>query len=562
MKTTIKTVTMCFLAAVLSGCNEKLEMPSGQEEQFHPHRYYIDQDAGRYYNTGHSESLAWESMDRINDYVWNPGDTILIKRGTSWDGTLQLRGSGTPEAPIVICAYGDENLPKPVINACGQSETVLIENVQYWELHDLHVTNKGTEENANRVGIRIIADEIEGGVMRHIHIVDCEVSDVYGTKCNHSVDGGGAAIFYHNKISAVQASAFDGLLIEGCHLYDCQRNGINGYIDTGERSKRKASKNVVFRNNLIENIPGDLILVNGCDDALVEGNVIRNCAKGDFDEANGTEAAAALWCMHSDGTVFRYNVVQDHRATWDGMAFDCDQNCVNTLFEYNISSGNEGGWLMLCPSDVEFNNGYAEHKGTIARYNVSINDGTRNYKKQNGKNHSPLLDICGRVAGCHIYNNTFIKTVSATENCDNVFMAFNSFTNIPNALHLSNNIIYNTTTEANDFYKITAGKFVDDCGLVLENNCIFGYREGTIPGDAEHNRNTVVADPGFVDLLAAFIDSEGNLDKDEILKGLALASDSPCLGTGKAVASDFFPIGNDFWGKSLGDKWNIGAYNH
>lgn len=64
----------------------------------YPHRYYIDPENGAYYNTGHSPEQAWESVDRIMEQPWKAGDTILIKRGTVYNGTLTLRGSGTAEA--------------------------------------------------------------------------------------------------------------------------------------------------------------------------------------------------------------------------------------------------------------------------------------------------------------------------------------------------------------------------------------------------------------------------------------------------------------------------------
>lgn len=564
---------LIIIAALLSAgqmaaCGEESEpsLPKdGAAEVSYPHRYYIDPENGAYYNTGHAPSQAWESVDRIMEQPWKAGDTILIKRGTVYHGTLTLRGSGTAESPIVLGSYGDESLPLPEIAGDGSYETILIRNVQYWELQDLKITNKGSQPVPKIAGIRIEADNIEGGVMNHIHIRRCEIADVYGTKTHHN-GGGGSGIFYYNVLGGANPSSFNGLVVEDCRIVNCQRDGLTGYIATGDRSQRKASTGFVFRRNLFEGIPGDQIIVNGCDDALVEYNVVRNCAPGDFaDESipNRMEAAAALWCIHSDGTVFRYNIVQDHKATWDGQAFDCDQNCRNTLFEYNVSYNNVGGWLMLCPSDGAFNQNYVSQEGTVVRYNISINDGTRDYVKGNGQTLSSTIDVVGRVGGCHFYNNTIIKTRSAATHADNTAITFDNYTNISGSLLFTNNIFYNTTAEANPFTKVGAGNFVDNQGLILRNNCIYGYQEGTIPGSGEHNVGTLVADPKFVRLVDAFVANNNLVDRDEILAGLQLATGSPCIGAGLEIAEEpVFPLTSDFWGEPVGEARNIGAFNH
>lgn len=556
-------LSVCTLAA----CNEERpDVPNGTEEEIsHPRRYYIDPENGAYYNTGHSPSQAWESVDRILERQWKAGDTILIKRGTVWEGTLTLRGSGTAEAPIVLGSYGDERLPLPEIAGRGNYEAVLIRNVQYWELQDLKITNRGAEPRPKLAGIRIEADNIEGGVMNHIRIRRCEISDIYGTKTHHN-GGGGSGIFYYNVLTGPNPSSFHDLVVEECKLTDCQRDGLTGYIATGDRTLRKANTGVVFRRNLFERIPGDQIIVNGCDDALVEYNVVRDCAPGDFaDESipDRMEAAAALWCIHSDGTVFRYNIVRDHRATWDGQAFDCDQNCRNTLFEYNISCNNTGGWLMLCPSNPAPDRRFAEQEGTVVRYNISINDGTRDYVKSNGQTLSSTIDVVGRVAGCHFYNNTIIKSRSAATHADNSAVTFDSYTNIEGSLIFTNNIFLNTTGTANPFVKTGSGQFVDNRGLILRNNCICGYREGTIPGSGDHNVGTIASDPQFVRLVEEFAADLDFTARAEILDGLRLAAGSPCIGTGLRIADDpIVPFTTDFWGEPVGQARNIGAYNH
>lgn len=524
------------------------------------HRFYIDPDNGAYYNTGHSPDQAWESVDRFSERTWKAGDTILIKRGTVYNGSLKLKGNGSAEAPIVIGSYGDESLPLPVIDGAGQVEaTITAHNVEYWEIHNLCIRNKGTEPQARAKGILLEANDF--GEMNHIHIKGCVISDIYGSKAQSN--GGGAGIYLYNVLETATPSFFNDILIEECLIKDCQRNAITGFISTGDRSKLKKSTNVVVRRNIIERVPGDAIVIVGCEGALVEENVVKDCAMGDFAPEDNGEAAAGVWCIHSDNTVFRYNIVQDHKATWDGQAFDCDQNCVNTLYEYNISYNNVGGFFLLCPLDNYFNQGYAEHKGTVVRYNISINDGTRNYLKDNGKVLSSTIDVAGRAVDCHFYNNTIIKTKSADAYADNSAITLDSYQNIPSSLRFTNNIFYNTTGVYNQFIKITQGELEENRGIILQNNCIYGYDESTIPGTGEYNTGLVTENPKFVQLVADFIENNNLVDKEKILQGLCLASGSPCFGTGKIVETDgIFPLVNDFWGNSIGDTRNIGAFNH
>lgn len=202
----------------------------------------------------------------------------------------------------MLGSYGDESLPLPEIAGGGNYEAILIRNVQYWELQDLRITNKGEAPRPKIAGIRIEADNIEGGVMNHIHIRRCEIADVYGTKTHHN-EGGGSGIFYYNVIGGSNPSSFHDLVVEDCRLTDCQRDGLTGYLSTGDRSLRKANTGFVFRRNVFEGIPGDQIIVNGCDDALVEYNVVRNCAPGDFaDESVPNRMEAAQPCGASTAT--------------------------------------------------------------------------------------------------------------------------------------------------------------------------------------------------------------------------------------------------------------------
>ena len=91
--------------------------------------YYIDAENGNDDNSGNSPKSAWQSLDKVNQTVFKAGDKILFKAGSSWEGQLELQGSGTKEAPIQINKYGEGK--NPAIHGNGEKlHTLLLHNVE------------------------------------------------------------------------------------------------------------------------------------------------------------------------------------------------------------------------------------------------------------------------------------------------------------------------------------------------------------------------------------------------------------------------------------------------
>lgn len=77
--------------------------------------YYVDATGGNDDNTGLSAALAWKTIAKVNASTFNPGDSILFKRGEMWRETLVVPSSGTAAAPITFGCYGSSG-PAPVLN--------------------------------------------------------------------------------------------------------------------------------------------------------------------------------------------------------------------------------------------------------------------------------------------------------------------------------------------------------------------------------------------------------------------------------------------------------------
>ena len=65
--------------------------------------YYVDSTIGDDSNSGTSPETPWKSLDKVTATTFLPGDTILLKSGSVWNGEwLWPKGSGTADAPIKI----------------------------------------------------------------------------------------------------------------------------------------------------------------------------------------------------------------------------------------------------------------------------------------------------------------------------------------------------------------------------------------------------------------------------------------------------------------------------
>jgi hypothetical protein len=85
----------------------------------------------------------------VNQTTFHPGDRILFKSGSHWNGYLAPKGSGTEGAPVVVDSYGGTALPR--IDGAGQVEdTVRLYNAQQIELHHLEITNQGSSKAVRR----------------------------------------------------------------------------------------------------------------------------------------------------------------------------------------------------------------------------------------------------------------------------------------------------------------------------------------------------------------------------------------------------------------------------
>ncbi|MEW5978282.1 MAG: right-handed parallel beta-helix repeat-containing protein [Acidobacteriota bacterium] len=485
-------------------------------------KFYVDSAQGNDNNDGLSRQTPWKSLEKVNGVVFQAGDTLLFRAGSRFAGRLHPKGSGSQERPIVIDRYGEG--AKPLIAAGGlRNEALLLENQDYWEIRNLQLTNTGPTRKAFRYGVRVRVWDY--GTMRHIRLRDLDVRDVNGSLVKKD-QGEGHGIVWENGGDRVK-SRFDGLLIEGCHLVRTDRNGICGFTPYPSDDRSHRSTNVVIRNNLLEDIGGDGIKVWGCDGALVEHNVLRGARQ------RCEDYAAGIWPWASDRTLIQFNEVSRVKGKKDGQAFDSDAYTRETVFQYNYSHDNDGGFMLVCCSN---------NTGTVIRYNISQNDRTR------------LFHMAGGNENVRIHNNVFYV---AKDSEVHLFLWTGSGERWTRNVQVWNNIFYVEGTGRNSSGEkrkpINDGTFITQAGfggsrnIVFERNILFGRFQDVPEGWLQ-----ITSDPKLV---APGTGSEGF----QSLDGYQLQPESPAGRAGVRVPDNG---GRDFWGNALPEGTNpsIGAH--
>lgn len=398
--------------------------------------YYFDPDNGADTNTGTSTEQAFRSLSKISDLVLQSGDSVLLKSGALFTEPLFISCKGDSGRPVVIGKYGGD--ARPHIKGDGsQLQSVHVFNSEYLVIRDLEISNKGTIPVENLNGLFV---ELKGyGAAHDITIDNLFVHDVYGSLIKENGAGNAIMIQNHDDADTISRSShFDGLLVQNCHIKDCQRNGI---IIWGNwvRKHWDPNKNVIVRNNLIEGVPGDGIVPTACESPLVEYNVMKDCPP----TLPPTEACDGIWPWSCDNAIIQYNIVSDHKSHVDAYGFDSDWNSTNSLFRYNLSYNNDGGFILICNPGGWTPEWSVGNTGTVVQYNISINDGLRDYIQKDKKEHfSPVIHMTGPVKNTLIEKNLICVFKKPQQEIDKTILSLTDWYGYPDSTFFKNNFIY------------------------------------------------------------------------------------------------------------------------
>ena len=564
--------------------------------------YYVDSKGGNDSNDGTSESKAFKTLEKVNGLNLEPGDTVLLKKGSVFeDQALKFtkEDSGTAEAPVKISTYGEGEKPKINTNGHGQwelnygnrldnvnhkwkgtvSSSILIEDTEYLEIEGLELTNDrksatDTEQGKayndayamDRTGVAGVAKD--NGTVDHIVLNDLYIHDVTGNVYNKHMTNGGIYFIVAKPTNEGETgiARYNDVQIRNCSLNKVNRWGIAvgytyqwGQFETGElpdaTMAKYGSSNVVIENNYLNHVGGDAITTMYLDRPLIQYNVSENAAE----QINTTDYAQQQPRLDANGKEIGKQDVGAGRVA----AGIWPWKCKNAIFQYNecfktlnAASGNGDGQPWDADygdgTNYQYNYSHGNTASTIMFCGGNSVNNTFRYNISQNEDMGPL-DPAGNSGNCQVYNNTFyIK-----EGLNTIW--HRSHGN-GGPVDMENNIFYfagNTPVNVKEW---------NPSGNKTYSNNLY-YNVKNYPNDAapvKVNAGTKVLENAGSgpDSVATDKAARKHEDptKETVFDGYKLAENSPAINKGKVVVDrNGYTIDHDFFGHAITAVPEIGA---
>ncbi|MEU0073303.1 discoidin domain-containing protein [Streptomyces sp. NPDC006332] len=517
--------------------------------------YFIDATHGSDAAAGTSPKTAWRTLAKANATTFKPGDRILLKAGEQWqDEQLWPKGSGSAGHPITISAYGAPGAGRPYIatnghvpspfNADGTKNpatvgltgAIVLRNQQNWEINNVELSNDDdfstdiTKEAGNvrdGISVSVNADLLKPGddsIMDHFRISDVYVHNtdgpsywqkiyyagvdfqVFGNKDYKSYSPGG----YYFKDVRIENNTFEKVELNsiqfGFNWMDANGADDGQYDDNGKwhegweqlwiRTRDMYSRDVYIGHNYTESSGQGAIQLGDTKNMKVEYNEVNGYLK----RYDAVSCALYLWA--GADTVMQYNEVYDGPSDqFDGTPWDLEYTNFNVTYQFNYSHDNPSGWMAYMGNS----------SGSVARYNLSVNDNGVLVKNMLSTNYSPT----------YFTNNTFVYDGSKLSDVhDETFLS---------RVYFLNNIFYNTSkTTTTPWYQRTGALRQ----AVFSNNDYYersGIHSTQEPADPRGLR----ADPRFVGDPADYVTGAGVERIRKAAEPFALRPDSPLIDAGR-----------------------------
>ena len=467
--------------------------------------YYVSA-AGNDSNPG-TGTQPWQSIVKVNDTDFKPGDKVLFEGGKTFAGTINLdkNDSGSGDKKTVITSYGTGRAIIDGANGAG----LIADGCNYLIVKDLNFKGSGRKAGNTENGVHLL--------------------DLYGAEIDN-VDVSGF------RSNGILGQGIRDVRVTNVHAYE---NGHAGICVEGPDSNPR-SENVYIGCCVAQNNPGDPSnLTNHSGNGIVAGNVdgavIEYCKamNNGWDMPRKGNGPVGIWAWNADKVVIQFCIAHDNKSPGDdGGGFDLDGGVTNSILQYNLSYNNEGPGYFLCqyPSAPVF-------KNNIVRYNISQNDGTKN----NRRSGIDIYAANNQMSDCKIYNNTIYNKNGAG-------IGFAGL-DVPGVV-IRNNIFICAGELISGQAK--RGRFenniywaVDDRGLTFDG---LSFEQWIAETGQEKIGDKIVgryADPLLIEPGTASLTDPKKL---VTLNAYRLKTGSPCLGAGIPIENNG---GRDFWGNKL-----------
>ncbi|CCB66018.1 MULTISPECIES: right-handed parallel beta-helix repeat-containing protein [unclassified Hyphomicrobium] len=331
--------------------------------------YYVS-PTGDDLNSGTAPNAPWRSLGRIQQSVYNAGDSILLEGGKTFVGCLQIsRGMlrGTAERPVTIGAYGHGKFQ--IKSNCAGRLVAAIDIVGASGVVVQDCTLRG---NGGKTPFGVwIQNPYDNDAARNITVRRCDISGFFTTSPGQN----GAEIFVtgHPGAGLDGVNVIDNVLHGSDGPTSPDNNGLYGF------GRDKNVRNILYQGNVIYDIggrpggtngaDGNGMIANGVTGGLIQNNIAYNLG-ANVDTCGGP---SGFWAYSSSHIVIQFNEVYNAKPSkfvkgcdWDG--FDLDGYVTDSVLQYNYAHDNWGAGFAAYID--------GEWGRNIIRYNVAVNNAT------------------------------------------------------------------------------------------------------------------------------------------------------------------------------------------
>jgi hypothetical protein len=519
-------------------------------------QYYVS-PTGTDSNDGTSSTSPWQSIAKVNSYVFPQGSTVSFQGGQTFSGCLTFNTTNVPSssasAPFTVNSYGAGMAT--ISSSCTGTYSAAItgDNVNGFTVNGLRFVNgstttfgvflqNSTSSSATQT-IVIENSEVTGFTGGEIHIIGDNTKGTSGPLNNVQI--------LTNTLHGASVTSADG-------------PGIGGYGYGQNITNVLVQGNTIYNLGMPSSETGAGLTLDGWNGATVQYNVVHDVG-ANVTSCGGT---SGIESYTSSNLTIQFNEVYNIQAypnftngcDWDGI--DLDGATTNSIVQYNYIHETGGAALLAYvpgPRGTTWG-------GNTYRYNIAENSGLIG-----GDTASFSLVKAVPQTPVYVYGNTFFNNVAHTNSngrapecfyieggtypsgsliedniCDlndqnglgQVFLTYTWGSSLP-SLSLNNNLYFTTHTPAWDWGK-------------KSYSSISAWRTAAEP-------TAVYGDPLFTSAGSGGVCSWAPASltgPQPCPQAYTLRSGSPALGAGIDVSNNG---GRNYYGTALPNPPDIGA---
>lgn len=332
--------------------------------------YYFDSQAGADSNDGSSQASAWKTLAKMNQFNFQPGDKIYLKKGSSWSGGLVIDDSGQDSQPIIFTTYGDGNRPTFTHpNEWGDgviidAKYIVVEGIKIQNVHEngLEIRPNGKHNivrniEVENVGIGVLISGTHNLItqssfhdLKMVRNTQTPDNDDFGA-IGIVLSGSDNEVSYSQMINCKDLSYDYGLDGGAVEIYgDASRSKVHhnfakdtvGFMEAGSGSGVVVSDVKVYSNIAINTINFIGIHLGSVFSLSIENFQVYNNTFFDISSANNVAAVSFFHQLptNRENFIFRNNIIYSSRNVANTDIFTHDHNL------YHLTNSAQPGFSL------------------------------------------------------------------------------------------------------------------------------------------------------------------------------------------------------------------------